>query len=60
MNKVLGPKLIESGIDVKDQASVDQLLNKLDGTQNKTSLGANAILGGNFHYRLFFITEFDC
>ena len=28
-----------------DQAKVDEFLNKLDGTQNKTKLGANAILG---------------
>jgi enolase len=26
VNKILGPKLIESGIDVKDQAAVDQLV----------------------------------
>ena len=28
-----------------DQAKVDEFLNKLDGTKNKTNLGANAILG---------------
>lgn len=28
-----------------DQAKVDEFLNKLDGSKNKTSLGANAILG---------------
>lgn len=28
-----------------DQAKVDEFLNKLDGTKNKTKLGANAILG---------------
>lgn len=28
-----------------EQAKVDEFLNKLDGTPNKTKLGANAILG---------------
>ena len=30
---------------MKDQSKVDQFLQQLDGTQNKTKLGANAILG---------------
>lgn len=29
VNKILGPKLIESGIGVKDQAAVDQLVRLL-------------------------------
>src|ERR1043165_9921024 len=33
------------GMDVLNQAAVDQLLIKLDGTPNKAALGANAILG---------------
>lgn len=37
--------MIKENIDVKDQLKVDEFLNKLDGTQNKTTLGANAILG---------------
>jgi len=45
VNEIIAPELIKSGIDVKDQVKVDELLNKLDGTQNKTKLGANAILG---------------
>lgn len=28
-----------------EQAKIDEFLNKLDGTPNKTKLGANAILG---------------
>ena len=32
-------------MDVKDQATVDAFLKKLDGTTNKTNLGANAVLG---------------
>lgn len=42
---MIAPALIKENIDVKDQSAVDALLNKLDGTANKTKLGANAILG---------------
>jgi len=45
VNTIIGPKLIEKNIDVKDQSAVDEFLNWLDGTANKTNLGANAILG---------------
>ena len=45
MNEVIGPKLIKEGIDVKDQSKIDAYLKELDGTTNKTNLGANAILG---------------
>lgn len=45
VNEILGPALIKEGLDVTDQAKVDAFLNKLDGTKNKTKLGANAILG---------------
>jgi enolase len=37
--------LIKANLDVKDQSAVDSFLNKLDGTANKTSMGANAVLG---------------
>ena len=33
------------GVDASDQAAVDNLLIELDGTPNKSRLGANAILG---------------
>ncbi len=33
------------GMDAADQAGVDELLRELDGTPNKATLGANAILG---------------
>lgn len=33
------------GLNVLDQSSIDKLLIELDGTPNKTRLGANAILG---------------
>lgn len=45
VNSVLAPAIIKENIDVKDQSTVDAFLNKLDGTTNKTKLGANAILG---------------
>jgi enolase len=39
----IGPELI--GLDAADQIGIDQRLRDLDGTPNKASLGANAILG---------------
>ncbi|KAI9865945.1 MAG: hypothetical protein M1813_001912 [Trichoglossum hirsutum] len=45
VNTIIGPELVKQNIDVKDQSAVDAFLNKLDGTTNKTNLGANAILG---------------
>jgi enolase len=43
VNETLRPELI--GIDAVDQVSVDRLLISLDGTENKSKLGANALLG---------------
>ncbi len=40
---VLGPEV--EGMDALDQAALDQRLIALDGTANKSKLGANAILG---------------
>ena len=45
VNTVIGPALIKENLDVKDQSKIDEFLNNLDGTPNKTKLGANAILG---------------
>jgi len=39
----ISPEIV--GLDVMNQLELDQLLIDLDGTQNKSSLGANAILG---------------
>ncbi len=39
----IGPKLI--GVLTSDQVGIDQLLLSMDGTKNKSKLGANAILG---------------
>ncbi|MGA7614069.1 MAG: phosphopyruvate hydratase [Thermoanaerobaculia bacterium] len=33
------------GMDAREQAMIDLLMNQLDGTENKETLGANAILG---------------
>ena len=43
VNKIIAPELI--GKDVAKQKEIDQLMIKLDGTENKGHLGANAILG---------------
>ncbi|MBR9692077.1 phosphopyruvate hydratase [Candidatus Woesearchaeota archaeon] len=43
VNKRIAPRL--EGLDVKDQARIDKIMLKLDGTPNKSKLGANAILG---------------
>lgn len=45
VNHKIAPKLIEANLDVKDQFAVDDFLLNLDGTKNKSNLGANAILG---------------
>lgn len=43
VNEVIAPKLI--GMDPIDQIKIDQIMIELDGTENKSNLGANAILG---------------
>lgn len=43
VNDVIGPELI--GVDATRQNIIDQIMLELDGTENKGSLGANAILG---------------
>lgn len=45
VNETLGPELVKSGISVTDQKKLDEFMLKLDGTENKSKLGANAILG---------------
>lgn len=42
VNKIIAPKII--GFDVTDQRGLDDAMLKLDGTDNKDKLGANAIL----------------
>jgi enolase len=43
VNETLRPELL--GIDAVDQVSLDRLLISIDGTPNKSRLGANALLG---------------
>ncbi|MBI4683266.1 MAG: phosphopyruvate hydratase [Nitrospirae bacterium] len=43
VNEIIAPRLID--IEGSDQVYVDNLMIKLDGTKNKSKLGANAILG---------------
>ena len=40
VNEEIGPKLI--GFEAVDQIGIDQLMIELDGTENKSRLGANA------------------
>lgn len=43
VNNIIAPKI--EGFDALDQIMVDNLLIELDGTENKSNLGANATLG---------------
>lgn len=45
VNEVIAPAFVDAKLDLKDQKKVDAFLIKLDGTDNKSKLGANAILG---------------
>jgi enolase len=42
VNEVVGPKIVGKNIDTQKQ--MDDLLIRLDGTKNKSNLGANAVL----------------
>ena len=43
VNSKIADKIV--GMDSLDQVAIDQLMLQLDGTENKSNLGANAILG---------------
>ena len=43
VNNIIAPELI--GEDASNQYNIDKLMLELDGTDNKSRLGANAILG---------------
>jgi enolase len=43
VKEVITPRLL--GMDVQDQIAIDHMMVELDGTENKSNLGANAILG---------------
>src|SRR6185369_15959778 len=42
LTKILGPAIV--GMDPSDQEAIDKKMIALDGTENKTKLGANSIL----------------
>ncbi len=43
VNDIVGPQVV--GLDCRDQGAVDALMRGLDGTPNKSRLGANTLLG---------------
>jgi enolase len=43
VNEIIAPELI--GLDALDQVTIDEVMLELDGTPNKSRLGANALLG---------------
>lgn len=45
VNDTLAPALIAKGLDVVNQGEIDKFMIELDGTENKSKFGANAILG---------------
>ncbi|XP_060803447.1 enolase [Amyelois transitella] len=45
INDIIAPELLKANIEVTQQKEIDQLMLNLDGTENKSKLGANAILG---------------
>ncbi|XP_023016439.1 enolase [Leptinotarsa decemlineata] len=45
INSIIAPALLQEDLDVTEQEKVDDFMLKLDGTENKSKLGANAILG---------------
>ena len=42
INEIIGPSII--GMDVRNQKEIDELMIRIDGTINKSKLGANSIL----------------
>uniref|UniRef100_A0A7N8XT81 phosphopyruvate hydratase n=1 Tax=Mastacembelus armatus TaxID=205130 RepID=A0A7N8XT81_9TELE len=45
INSTLAPALISQDLSVVDQERIDQMMIDMDGTENKSRFGANAILG---------------
>lgn len=44
VNQIIGPSLVTAGADPTNQIDIDNKLVQMDGTENKSRLGANAIL----------------
>lgn len=45
INSIIAPALVGKTLDITNQTAVDKIMLDLDGTENKSKLGANAILG---------------
>ncbi|KAF2901968.1 hypothetical protein ILUMI_04217 [Ignelater luminosus] len=45
VNESLGPELLKQPFEVTQQTEIDEFMLNLDGTENKSKFGANAILG---------------
>ena len=45
VNNIIAPKIVDLGVDARNQIEIDRMMIELDGTKNKAKLGANAILG---------------
>lgn len=45
VNEILGPAILAKELDVLNQVELDEFMIELDGTDSKSNLGANAILG---------------
>ena len=45
VNDTLAPAILAKSFDVVNQAEIDRFMLELDGTENKSKFGANAILG---------------
>lgn len=45
INDIIAPNLLKQNLEEDQQTAIDEFMLKLDGTENKSKLGANAILG---------------
>ncbi|MGH0121731.1 UNVERIFIED_CONTAM: hypothetical protein FKN15_000203 [Acipenser sinensis] len=45
INKTIAPALVSQNVSVIEQEKIDKLMLDMDGTENKSKFGANAILG---------------
>ncbi|KAK2521676.1 hypothetical protein Q9233_010920 [Columba guinea] len=45
INKTIAPALISKNVNVVEQEKIDKLMLEMDGSENKSKFGANAILG---------------
>ncbi|XP_028714285.1 alpha-enolase isoform X4 [Peromyscus leucopus] len=45
INKTIAPALVSKKLSVVEQEKIDKLMIEMDGTENKSKFGANAILG---------------